>query len=176
MHIYIHTAWAELCIIHVKLGFPIAIFLVVLLSLFVTHTTLAFWLAVVMVELWKERVYWRPTAGRAKQPAVGTLQTWPPPSSVPTLVRLPWPFTNKYTQLPLTTGKLYYLQDGGECVERGKIEGQPLFLRLHNPRQILVVVTHDMMLTEYSVTVKGEITILINVCLHFLHLLNVCKS
>ena len=62
------------------------------------------------------------------------------------------------------TGKLHYLQEGGECVERGKMEGQPLFLCLHNPRQLLAVVTHNMMLTQYSVNMKGETTVLMNVC------------
>ena len=61
------------------------------------------------------------------------------------------------------TGILHYLQEGGEHVERGKIEGQPLFLRLHSTRQILALVTHDMMLTQYSVNTKGETTVLVNV-------------
>ena len=44
------------------------------------------------------------------------------------------------------------------------MEGQPLFLLLHNPRQLLVVVSHDMMLTQYSVDIKGETTLIMNVC------------
>lgn len=61
------------------------------------------------------------------------------------------------------TGRLHYLQEGGECVERCKIDGQPLFLRLHNPRQILAIVTHEMMLIQYSINLKGETTLLMNV-------------
>ena len=44
------------------------------------------------------------------------------------------------------------------------MEGQPLFLLLHNPRQLLAVVSHDMMLTQYSVDIKGETTLIMNVC------------
>ena len=48
-------------------------------------------------------------------------------------------------------------------MERDKLEGQPLFLRLHEAKQILAVVTHNMMLKQYSVNTAGETTVLMNV-------------
>lgn len=77
-----------------------------------------------------------------------------------------------------STGRLHYLQEGGECVERGKIEGQPLFLRIHNPRQMLAIVTHEMMLRQYSIDIKGETTQLMNVRYWslFYRLISMCSS
>lgn len=62
------------------------------------------------------------------------------------------------------SGKLHYLQEGGEHVERGNLEGKALFLCLHHTQQILAVVTNEMMLTQYSINSMGETTILMNVC------------
>lgn len=51
-------------------------------------------------------------------------------------------------------------------MERDKIDGQPLFLRLNSKHHVLAIVTHSMMLTQYSVNAAGETAVLMNVSIH----------
>ena len=113
------------------------------------------------------RVSSRRTAGKA---GIQAQQTFSMPSSAPATVS--WVHihlqnlynsSHPYAHTRTHTGVLHYLQEGGEHVERGKLEGKPLFLCLHPTRPTLAVVTNEMMLTQYSINSLGETSVLMNV-------------
>jgi len=53
---------------------------------------------------------------------------------------------------------VYYIGYVGECVERFKVEGPVHSLLLHNERQVMAVVTQDMVLSQFSVNSEGQTT------------------
>lgn len=55
-------------------------------------------------------------------------------------------------------GTVYYIGYVGECMERFKVEGPVHSLLLHNERQVMAVVTQDMVLSQFSVNSEGQTT------------------
>ena len=55
-------------------------------------------------------------------------------------------------------GSVYYLSESGECLERFSMEAAILSLLLNEERQVLVVITLEMILTQFSITTDGQAT------------------
>ncbi len=80
---------------------------------------------------------------------------------IPTKRSVIWQQSNPgavHAPLQLPVGVVYFLSNGGEYQECYRAEGAMHSLLLLTEKQILAVVTQDMVLTQFSVSIDGQLS------------------
>lgn len=118
-------------------------------------------------------MYWKSSAGRKGVPQqVPAVPRTPLPASAPTqMVRTmftclsatsferPLPKANHcLSPSPPASGVVYFLTNSGDCHERFQAEGPLHSLLQDSDQETMAVITHDMVVTQLSVTVDGKLS------------------
>lgn len=72
----------------------------------------------------------------------------------------------------MISGRIYFIKDSGSFSEVGSVQGEVKKLLYNEHRNVLVVITKGMLLSQYSVSADGKLTEMMKVCF----LLKNCKK